>query len=178
MTIISLSVCLGVGFGATEVGFPAFAEGHGGAELGSIPLALFAAGSLIGGLIAGAHVTASPVRLLRFSALLLVVGIALPLLGWSLPSMAVLAFLAGVPIAPVVMSAYGLIDAVAKRGTAAEAFAWITTAVFVGFSVGMAVGGSLIDAFGVRASFAFAVAAMSVGAILVALGPGLDDEKR
>ena len=37
MTIISLSVCLGVGFGATEVGFPAFAEGHGGAELGSIP---------------------------------------------------------------------------------------------------------------------------------------------
>ena len=171
MTIISLSVCLGVGFGATEVGFPAFAEGHGGAELGSIPLALFAGGSLVGGLIAGAHVTVSPVRLLRFSALLLVVGIALPLLGWSLPSMAVLAFLAGVPIAPVVMSAYGLVDAVAKRGTAAEAFAWITTAVFVGFSVGMALGGTLIDAFGVRASFGFAVAAMSVGAV-ACVGPG------
>ena len=174
-TIISLSVCLGVAFGATEVGFPAFAEGHGGAELGSIPLALFAGGSLVGGLIAGAHVTVSPVRLLRFSSLLLVVGIALPLLGWSLPSMAVLAFLAGVPIAPVVMSAYGLVDAVAKRGTAAEAFAWITTAVFVGFSAGMALGGSLIDAFGVRASFGFAVAATSVGAILVALGPGLEE---
>jgi MFS family permease len=175
MTIISLSVCLGVGFGATEVGFPAFAEHHGGAELGSIPLALFAGGSLVGGLIAGAHVTVSPVRLLRFSALLLVVGIALPLFGWSLPSMAVLAFLAGVPIAPVVMSAYGLIDAVAKRGTAAEAFAWITTAVFVGFSAGMALGGSLIDAFGVRASFGFAVAAMSVGAVVVAAGPGLEE---
>ena len=132
-------------------------------------------GSLVGGLLAGAHVTVSPVRLLRFSSLLLVVGIALPLLGWSLPSMAVLAFLAGVPIAPVVMSAYGLVDAVAKRGTAAEAFAWITTAVFVGFSAGMAVGGTLIDAFGVRASFGFAVAAMSAGAILVALGPGLEE---
>ena len=174
-TIITVSVCLGVGFGATEVGFPAFAEGHGGAELGSVPLALFAAGSLAGGLLAGAHVTMSPVRLLRSSALLLVVGIALPLLGWSLPSMAVLAFLAGVPIAPVVMSAYGLVDAVAKRGTAAEAFAWISTAVFVGFSIGMAVGGSLIDAFGVRASFGFAVAAMSAGAALVALGPGLEE---
>ncbi len=34
------------------------------------------------------------------------------------------------------MAAYGLIDAVAKRGTAAEAFAWITTAVFGGFSTG------------------------------------------
>ena len=175
MTIISLSVCLGVGFGATEVGFPAFAEGHGGAELGSIPLALFAAGSLVGGLLAGAHVTASAVRLLRLSAVFLVVGSALPLLAWSLPSMSVLAFLAGIPIAPVVMSAYGLIDAVAKRGTAAEAFAWITTAVFVGFSVGMALGGTLIDAFGVRASFGFAVAAMSAGAVLIAVGPGLDE---
>ena len=72
------------------------------------------------------------------------------------------------------LSVPGIFDAVAKRGTAAEAFAWITTAVFVGFSAGMAVGGSLIDAFGVRASFGFAVAAMSVGAVLVAVGPGLD----
>lgn len=119
--------------------------------------------------------TISPVRLLRLSSLLLVLGIALPLLGWSLPSMAVLAFLAGVPIAPVVMSAYGLIAAVATRGTAAEAFAWITTAVFVGFSAGMALGGSLIDAWGVRASFGFAVAAISTAAILVAAGPGLEE---
>jgi MFS family permease len=175
MTIISLSVCLGLGFGATEVGFPAFAEGHGGAELGSIPLALFAAGSLVGGLLAGGLVTMSPIRLLRLSAVLLALGLALPLLGWSLPSMSVLAFLAGVPIAPVVMAAYGLIDAVAKRGTAAEAFAWISTAVFIGFSIGMALGGTLIDAFGVRASFALAVASASVGAVLVALGPGLDE---
>ncbi len=175
MTIITLSACLGLGFGATEVGFPAFAEGHGGAELGSIPLALFAGGSLVGGLVAGARVTVSPVRLLRLSAVLLALGLALPLLGWSLPSMAVLAFLAGVPIAPVVMAAYGLIDAVAKRGTAAEAFAWISTAVFVGFSAGMALGGTLIDAYGVRASFLLAVAAVSVGATLVALGPGLED---
>jgi MFS family permease len=91
--------------------------------------------------------------------------------------MSVLAFLAGVPIAPVVMAAYGLIDAVAKRGTAAEAFAWITTAVFAGFSAGMALGGTLIDALGVRASFGFAVGAVAVGAILVAVGPGLDGER-
>ena len=174
MTIVGLSACLGVGFGATEVGFPAFAEAHGGAELGSIPLALFAAGSLVGGLVAGARVTVTPLRLLRLSTVLLVLGIALPLLGWSLPSMAVLAFLAGLPIAPVVMAAYGLIDAVARRGTAAEAFAWISTAVFIGFSAGVTLGGTLIDAFGVRASFGLAVGAVSIGATLVALGPGLD----
>ena len=61
VTIVSLSACLGLGFGGTEVGFPAFAEGHGGAELGSIPLSLFAAGSLVGGLVAGARVTMTPI---------------------------------------------------------------------------------------------------------------------
>jgi MFS family permease len=175
VTIVGLSACLGLGFGGTEVGFPAFAEGHGGAELGSIPLSLFAAGSLVGGLVAGARVTVTPLRLLRVSAFLLGIGLALPLLGWSLPSMAVLAFLAGLPIAPVVMSAYGLVDAVATRGTAAEAFAWITTAVFAGFSVGTALGGTLIDAFGVRASFGLGAAAVSLGALLVAFGPGLEE---
>ena len=175
VTIVSLSACLGLGFGGTEVGFPAFAEGHGGAELGSIPLSLFAAGSLVGGLVAGARVTAPPLQLLRISAVVLAGGLALPLLGWSLASMSVLAFIAGLPIAPVVMSAYGLVDAVATRGTAAEAFAWITTAVFAGFSVGMALGGTLIDAFGVKASFGLGAAAVSLGAILVALGPGLEE---
>ena len=174
-TLVGLAACLGLSFGATEVGFPAFAEGHGGAELGSIPLALFAAGSLVGGLVAGARATVPPVRLLRLSTVLLVGGVALPLLGWSLPSMALLAFLAGVPIAPVVMAAYGLVDSVARRGTAAEAFAWISTAVFIGFSAGVAVGGTLVDAAGVRASFGLAVVAVGIGAILVALGPGLDE---
>jgi MFS family permease len=176
LTIVGLSACLGLGFGGTEVGFPAFAERHGGAELGSIPLSLFAAGSLVGGLVAGARVTMSPLRQLRVSAVLLTVGLALPLLGWSLPSMSVLAFVAGLAIAPVVMSAYGLVDAVAARGTAAEAFSWITTAVFAGFSVGMALGGTLIDAYGDKASFVLGTAAAALGAVLVAVGPGLEPD--
>ncbi len=161
LTLIGLSACLGLGFGGTEVGFPAFAEGHGGAELGSIPLSLFAGGSLVGGLVAGARVTLPPLPMLRISAVVLAFGLALPLLGWSLPSMSVLAFVAGLAIAPVVMSAYGLVDAVAARGTAAEAFAWITTAVFAGFSVGMALGGTLIDLYGSKASFVLGTAACS-----------------
>jgi MFS family permease len=174
-TVILLAACLGLGFGGTEVGMPAFAEDHGGAEWGSIPLALFAGGSLVGGLIAGALSTGHPRRLLRISTFLLVAGLALPLLAGSLPAMSVLAFLAGLPIAPAVMAAYGLIDSVARRGTAAEAFAWISTAVSIGLAAGTAAGGILIDAFGVRASFVFACAAVLAGAILVAVGPGLEE---
>ena len=175
LTLVGLSACLGLGFGGTEVGFPAFAERHGGPELGSIPLSLFAGGSLVGGLVAGARVTIPPLRLLRVSAVLLAVGLALPLLGWSLLSMSVLAFVAGLAIAPVVMSAYGLVDAVAARGTAAEAFSWITTAVFAGFSIGMPLGGTLIDAYGDKASFVLGAAAAALGAVLAAFGPGLED---
>ena len=67
------------------------------------------------------------------------------------------------------------IDSVARPGTAAEAFAWITTAVFAGFSVGMALGGTLIDAFGVKSSFALGAAAVAFGVLLVAFGPGLEE---
>lgn len=178
LTLVGLCLCLGSGFGATEVGFPAFAEDHGGPELGSIPLSLFAAGSLVGGLVAGARVTMPPLQLLRVSTVLLAAGLALPLLGWSLPSMAVLAFVAGLAIAPVVMSAYGLVDAVATRGTAAEAFSWLTTAVFVGFSAGIALGGTLIDAYGAKASFFLAIGAAAVGVVLAAAGPGLESAER
>jgi MFS family permease len=173
VTLVGLSACLGLGFGGTEVGFPAFAEQHGGAELGSIPLSLFAGGSLVGGLLVGARVTMPPLRLLRVSAVLLTFGLALPLLSWSLPSMAVLAFAAGLAIAPVVMSAYGLMDTVAARGTTAEAFSWLTTAVFAGFSIGMALGGTLIEAYGSKASFVLGTGAAAVGAALVAAGQGL-----
>jgi predicted MFS family arabinose efflux permease len=154
---------------------PAFAEGHGGAELGSVPLALFAGGSLVGGLVAGATATSQPLRLLRISTVLLVAGLALPLVAWSVPSMSVLAFVAGLPIAPAVMSAYGLIDALARRGTAAEAFAWISTAVSIGLAAGTAVGGVLVDVFSVRASFLLGCAAVAVGAVLVLVGPGLEE---
>lgn len=174
-TIILLAGCLGLGFGGTEVGMPAFAEDHGGAALGSIPLALFAGGSLVGGLVAGARTTAHPLRLLRLATVLLVGGVALPLLAVSLETMALLAFLAGLPIAPAVMAAYGLIDSVARRGTAAEAFAWISTAVGLGLAAGTAVGGALIDEFGVRAAFAFGCAAVALGAILALVGPGLEE---
>lgn len=174
-TIILLAGCLGLGFGGTEVGMPAFAEDHGGAALGSVPLALFACGSLVGGLVAGARATGHPLRLLRLATVLLAAGLALPLLAVSLESMAVLAFIAGLPIAPAVMAAYGLIDSAARRGTAAEAFAWISTAVGLGLAAGTAVGGALIDELGVRAAFVFGCAAAAAGAVLAAIGRGLEE---
>ncbi len=174
-TILLITVCCGLAFGGIEVGIPAFAEEHGGRELAGIPLALFAAGSLVGGLVAGARATGGSRRLLRVASALLTVGLALPVLAGSLPALSILIFAAGLPIAPVFMASYDLVDKVARPGTAAEAFAWITTAIGSGFAVGSSVGGALIDSQGVRASFALGAAGGFLAWLLAVAGPGLDE---
>lgn len=174
-TVVLFATFCGLAFGGTEVGMPGFAEARGAVELGGIPLALFAAGSLVGGLVAGARTVGHPLRLLRLSAALLVVGLALPLLATSLAMLSVLAFVAGLPIAPAFTATFGLVDHVAKRGTAAESFAWIGTAISTGIAVGTAAGGALIDVSGPRAAFAFGVGGAFLAAILAAFGPGLEE---
>ena len=173
-TIVLFGVCVGVAFGGAEVGMPAFAEEHGDAALGGIPLALFAAGSLVGGLVVGARGNLDPRTLLRIASILLAVGLAPLIVAPSLPALAVLAFVAGLPIAPAFASSYGLIDRVARRGTQAEAFAWIGTSVSAGIAVGAAFGGAAIDAWGVPAAFALGCGGAAVGALIAAVGPGLD----
>ena len=175
-TIVLIAVCCGLAFGGVEVGIPAFAEDHGGRELAGIPLALFAGGSLVGGLVAGARATSSLLRLLRLATAALVLGLALPLLANSLAALSILVFAAGLPIAPVFMAAYALIDRVSRPGTATEAFAWITTAIGTGFAVGSSVGGALVDSQGVRASFALGCVGGALAAVLALAGRGLDGE--
>ena len=176
-TIVLYSACCGLAFGGVEVAIPAFAEAHGGAELGGIPLALFAGGSLVGGLVAGARSTGHPLRLLRLAAAFLLVALVPPLLAGSLPVLSVLVFVAGLPIAPGFAASYNLIDAVARRGTAAEAFAWIGTAISTGIAAGIAVGGILIDSVSVRAAFGLGLGGAVLAALLAASGRGLDDKR-
>ncbi len=172
-TIVLFGGCCGLAFGGAEVGMPAFAESHGSAALGGVPLALFAAGSLVGGLVVGARTTREPRSLLRLSSALLAVGLAPLILAPSLPALSVLAFVAGLPIAPSFTAAYGLIDRVARAGTHAEAFAWIGTSLSAGLAVGASVGGIAIDEWGVDAAFALGCGGAVLGAAVARFGPGL-----
>ena len=84
----------------------------------------------------------------------------------SMPTLYVLSFLAGLPIAPTIGALYALIDRSARAGTAAEAFAWFGTAVSIGIATGSATGGALVDERGVRWAFGFGAAAAFAGAFL------------
>ena len=93
------------------------------------------------------------------------------------PTLCVLAFVAGLPIAPTIGALYSLIDRSARTGTAAEAFAWFGTAVSIGIAAGSVLAGVLVDERGVRAAFAAGAAVAFCGALL-RLGTTRDAARR
>jgi MFS family permease len=168
--LLVMSAVLGGSFGATEVAMPAFCEHHGARASAGLILAALALGSACGGAISGARAARLPVPQRLVIALgaygvLLVPLFAAP----SIPVMAALAFLAGMPIAPVFAGAYLLLDRFSVAGAATETFAWNTTCIFTGASIGTALGGALIAPGTYRAAIALAVA---LGLTCVALVAG------
>jgi MFS family permease len=156
--LLLMSAVLGGSFGATEVAMPAFCEHHGARASAGLILAALAFGSAVGGAIFGARATrTAPTRRLLV-ALCAYTVLLVPLLGApSIPPMAALAFLAGMPIAPVFAGAYLLLDRFSVPGAVTETFAWNTTCIFTGASIGTALGGALIAPGTYRAALALAI---------------------
>ena len=123
-TVVSYATIVGFAFGAVELAMPALAEEHGARELGGVALACFAAGSLVGGLLAGLRPGRSDLRRFIAGAFVLSGAMLTLQLAVSIPTLCLLAFVAGLPIAPTIGALYTLIDRTARTGTVAEAFAW------------------------------------------------------
>jgi predicted MFS family arabinose efflux permease len=171
-TIVLYAVSIGAGFGAVELAMPAFAEAHGSRELGGLALACFAGGSLAGGLVSGTRPRGRDRRRFFLGAGAIGLGLLGFQLAFSIPSLCVLAFVGGLPIAPTIGVLYTLIDRSARPGTAAEAFAWFGTAISVGIATGTAVAGVLVDERGVRWAFGVGAALALVGALAAAVRRG------
>lgn len=168
-TIALLALWMGLGLGCLEIAVPAFADTEGNRALAGIGLAGFAAGSLVGGLIAGLRPPRDERRRIVVGAFVLAVLMLLPLAATSIATMALLLFCAGLPIAPVVAAVYGQVGRVAAEGSVAEAFSWFGTAISIGISGGSLVGGLLIDSGSWRWSALLGVALVAVGAGVTAL---------
>lgn len=152
--VMFASVGLGVLFGSTEVIVVAFAtELDQRAAAGPI-LAIWAAGSLIAGVLIGSkNLPITPLRQLRFSLLFLSL-LFIPLL--FLPSVIWLAFgmfLAGFMISPALIAAITLIELHVPASRLTEGIAWTTTGLAVGVAPGAAAAGWVIDNHGASAGF-------------------------
>jgi MFS family permease len=171
---------IGVGFGAIEVSLPAFVEGEGARPAAAgLLLAVWAFGSIVGGLVyGGLHLAAPHRRQLPVLVAALTVGTLLPLLAPGPLSMAVALFAYGLAIAPFGACNSVLLGEAAPAGTTTEAFAWNSSMIFGGAALGSALAGLLVERSGPTAGLAVtAVAgALSLAAAVASLArlPGTE----
>jgi predicted MFS family arabinose efflux permease len=168
-TLVTVLVGVGVLFGGVEVAVAAATDARGSTAAAGPLLALWGAGSLLGGLLAvrlggvtGAAGLAVVLAALAAGHLALV-----PAAG-NLVALGAVLLVAGAAIAPTYALVYAMVDHAAPEGTVTEAFAWLATAIAIGASVGAAGAGAVADHAGPGAAFALAGAAGTI-ALLAAL---------
>jgi MFS family permease len=147
-------VGVGASFGAVEVAVPAFVEQTGGRpSAAGLLLAVWSAGSIVGGLVyGGLHLRAPHRSQLPVLVTALAVGTALPLLATGPTSMAVALFCFGLTIAPFSACNSVLLGQAAPTGTVTEAFAWSTSSIFGGAALASGLAGALVESSGPAAA--------------------------
>lgn len=137
--------------------------GEGGAEAG-IVLAIFAIGSLIGGLALG-HLPIGPWALAR-RMFAVFVGMALAMAFLNFWWLAFALLIAGIGIAPALAVMFAIVSGTVKFSDTAEAYGWVGTGQLIGAAMGSAVAGFLIDANGPVGGFWVAAGLAFVGFLI------------
>jgi MFS family permease len=173
LVVAATYLAVGSVFGAMDVVVVGFAAAEGVPALAGVALAVYAGGSLLAGLVYG--VVRLPGTLTtRFLATAVLFGLAAQLL-WAVGSLVVLVaagFVAGLAIAPVLVSGLSLVESRVPRSALTEALSWTTTGLTLGVTAGSALAGAAVDAWGAQTAFAVpALAAALAGVIAVAGTP-------
>jgi MFS family permease len=165
--VLGLILLTGVSWGALAVGLPALAVHLGSRTEAGVFVALFSAGSLIGGLtFASRDLGLSFDAHYRLFAALPAVA-ALPLFfANSLGSAAIFSLLAGLPWAPLMARHFMLVGMTAPHGAITEAFTWSTSALLCGIAGGSALTGPLIDRGGAQMAVAVVCGSGLVAGVL------------
>jgi MFS family permease len=171
VVVVSLAY-LGVGtvFGAMDVVVVGFAEERGVPALAGLALALYAGGSLVAGLAYGVARLRGTLAG-RFLGTAVAFGLAAQGL-WAVSSLPLLVgagFLAGLAVAPVLVSGASLVESRVPRSALTEALSWTNTGLTLGVTAGSALAGAAVDAWGAEAAFAVPALA-AAGAAVLALG--------
>lgn len=148
-------LAVGIVFGAVDVVVVGFAEEQGSPATAGVALSAYAAGSLVAGLVYGiVRLPGSLVaRFLGTALLFALVAQALHLVG-SLPALIGIAFLAGLTIAPVLVSGLSVVESRVARASLTEGLTWTTTGLTVGVTAGSSLAGAAVDHWGAEAAFA------------------------
>jgi predicted MFS family arabinose efflux permease len=174
IVVAATYTAVGAVFGAVDVVVIGFTDAEGVPAFAGLALAVYAGGSLVAGLVYG--VVRLPGTLTsRFLGTAVLFGVAAQLL-WGVGSFAVLVgagFLAGLTIAPVLVSGTSLVESRVARSALTEALSWTTTGLTLGVTAGSALAGWAVDNWGAREAFAVPAVAAGLAALVALAGAPL-----
>ncbi|HYH26193.1 MAG TPA: MFS transporter [Blastococcus sp.] len=171
LVVVVTYLAVGTLFGAIDVVVVGFAEAEGVPAVSGLVLAVFAFGSLLAGLAYGLARLPGTLAA-RFVGTAVAFGLAAQLL-WGVGSMPVLigcGFLAGLTIAPVLVSGTSLVESRVAPGVLTESLAWTITGLTLGVTAGSALAGAAVDAWGAEQAFAVPAVAAGLAAVLALSG--------
>ena len=165
--LVGGALSLGVLLGGCEVATIALSDERGHQELAGILLAVWALGSLISGVVAGA-LTPSRAPAARYrtgSVALVALTLPMPFVDglWTLGGFL---FLCGFAVSPTLIAAVSWVESLVPTTRLNEGIAVFSTGLVAGVAPGAALVGVVVDAHGASASFWVPIAAGACGAVL------------
>lgn len=157
--------CAVAGLASVSLGIVAYAEQESWRMLSGLLELVWAVGSFVGGMIAGAlpgHRRSFAWRRAAIAALLFIVCGFATAAPWLL---AIALFVAGSMIAPVMAAASERLGALTTESARAEVFGWMATAGTMGMALGSAIAGPIVELAGVPGVFALATTMLGLAAL-------------
>lgn len=169
--VVATFVATGAVFGAVDVVTVAFADAQGHKAAASLVLAVYALGSCLAGVVCGLVRPRRPEARRFLNGVLLMAVSMIPLLSVrSLPAVGAAVFVAGMSVAPTMVTSTALVERLVPRSKLTEGMTWATTGLGAGVAVGSSVSGWVVDSAGARAAYTVPVAAAALAAVVALLG--------
>jgi predicted MFS family arabinose efflux permease len=167
--VVTTMVFVGGVFGGVEISTIGFADQSGHPSLAGPLLACYAGGSMVAGLVyGGLHWRWSLTRRFLTGAFAMTVTTAALPFVREPAVLALLLVVAGIGIAPTLISGLSLVERLVPPGQVTEGLTWATTGVVVGLSLASPVAGRVVDETGARQAFVVG-AGSGAAAVLVGL---------
>ena len=170
LIVATALVMTGVIFGANEVIAVAYTAEQGSASFSSVVLGAFAVGSTVSGILFGTRAFRSSLttRLLVAAGGMFVLEAPALVVGGVWP-LAVVMLVAGSATAPMLITSLSLAQRLVPRALITEGMAVAITGLLIGISIGSAVGGWAIEAWGAQSAYAVPVLAGALAVVIVAV---------
>ncbi|MFI5805995.1 MFS transporter [Streptomyces sp. NPDC051561] len=169
--LVATFVATGAIFGSIDVVTVAFAEERGHKAMASLVLAAYALGSCLAGAVFGLlHLKGAPTKRWLLGVCAMAVSMIPLQLAGDLPFLAVALFVAGLSVAPTMVTTMALVEQHVPRAKLTEGMTWTSTGLAVGISIGSSAAGWAVDGMGADAAYVVPVLSGAVAAAVAFLG--------